>query len=149
MRRKLIHSERDLLRAGAAPDDVGVSLPIIPLMQRNASAKVRQCESRHAIAAVCGSNQGEQDVVSSDGQKLTVAEHPACWGEVTPKDPNLANVWLCHEASSSAKGKFPGARYKTRSSDTVAYSDGADCLRYSTPSADSMSWAAPERRTHC
>jgi hypothetical protein len=72
-------------------------------MDWNPAAQIRHGKSRLSIPAVGGANELEQGFVLRDGQQLTLAEHPARWGEVARKYPDLAYVWLCHMPVSSVR----------------------------------------------
>jgi hypothetical protein len=61
MRGHLVDGERDLLGAAGLAERV-----VVPLVDRDATAQVRQLECLLAIAAVCRSDESEERVVLSE-----------------------------------------------------------------------------------
>jgi hypothetical protein len=98
----LIDSESDALRtAGFGKDEAA-------LMERHATAQIRQRESTFAISAIGGADELKQRLVLRNRQQLAFAEHPAGGREVAGKHADLANVRLCHGCLLQVgEGKMP------------------------------------------
>jgi hypothetical protein len=71
------------------------------LVDGHAPAQVGQGEVDAPVAAVGGTEQGEQGLVLVDGKELAVTQRPALWRKTKGHDANLTQERLCHRAASN------------------------------------------------
>ena len=82
VRGDLIDAESDLFFASFFSDDARRQARSLTFSYDHAAAKIRQREGADAVAAVNGTDQGEQRGVLTDRQQLTVAEQGPIGSEV-------------------------------------------------------------------
>src|ERR1043166_4567855 len=97
MHRNLLYCERDLLDAARFRErEVCSRGRIGTLMNRYASAQVGKIKCLLAIATVRCADKLKKSFVLGDRQRRSVAEHPACRGEVAREDSDFTKIGLCH-----------------------------------------------------
>jgi hypothetical protein len=93
----LAGNQRHAFRSARLADEIIAESRPGSLMDRDATAQIRESKRRLAIAAIGGTDEREKGVILRNREQLTVAQRPASRSEVAGKHPDFSNKGLAHK----------------------------------------------------